>query len=434
MSTVLATCSMASAMTVEDVSNPRTTAGSFVEDSAGVLGLEYIQLIDDISKQLEAKTSAELAVVTVDDLGGITVEDFAVQLFKRFGIGKKGKDNGLLILFARDDRKIRIEVGYGLEGAINDAKAGRLLDTYAIPKFKEGEYARGLYDVTKAAAEEVAKEYGVSLGISAPESWPAQPEIEVASAEEKAPPEIRDAGSAVLIYVVVFLGSSLLGLLMVTLRVISNKAKAAKKNVLGKGAVIPVVTIFIGAIVMFMIGAGAERVLLPLGGYLGTVFAAMGSQILLRKRLDRYISDYRLACRKCKAQMDMVDEISDNKLLEVEELAEEQAGGMDYEFWKCPKCDSVERFNVKLPRADKCPKCGRRSLKETRTTLISATTSSSGKERIDHDCKNPKCNHHFEKFRTIPRISSSSGGSGGSSGGSSFGGGSSGGGGSSRGW
>jgi uncharacterized protein len=421
-------------MTVDDVPNPQATAGSFVQDSADVLGPEYAALIDNISKNLEAKTSAELAVVTIDDLGGITVEDFAVQLFKRFGIGKKGKDNGLLILFARDDKKVRIEVGYGLEGAINDAKSGRLLDTYAIPKFKEGQYARGLYDLAKAAAEEVAKEQGGSLGVADPESWPAQPEIASEPAPEKTPPEIQNAGAAVLIYVAVFLGSAVLGLLILTLRVFTNKARAAKKDALGKGAVIPVLTIFIGAIAMFMIGAAAERVLLPLGGYLGTVFLAMGSQILIRKRLGKYISGYQLVCKKCGTRMEMVDEISDNKFLEVEEVAEEKAGGMDYEFWKCPKCDAVERFNVKLPRADKCPKCNRRSLVMTKTTLVAATTSSSGRERIDHDCKNPKCGHHFEKTRTIPRISSSSGGSGGSSGGSSFGGGSSGGGGSSRGW
>ena len=424
----------AQAMTVDDVPNPQTAAGSFVEDAAGVLGPEYVSLIDNISKNLEAKTSAELAVITVDDLGGITVEDFAVKLFQRFGIGKKGKDNGVLILFARDDRKARIEVGYGLEGAINDAKAGRLLDTYAIPKFKEGEYARGLYDLTKAAAEEVAKGQGVSLGIADPENWPAQVEVVSEQASEKTPPEIQNAPAAVLIYVAVFLGSAVLGLLIVTLRVLTNKAKAAKKNVLGNGKVIPVLSIFVGAIVMFMIGAATERILLPLGGYLGTVLLAMASQILIRKRLGKYISNYRLGCEKCGSSMDMVDDISDNKFLKEEEVAEERAGGMDYEFWKCPKCDAVERFNVKLPRADKCPKCNRRSLVTTKTTLVSATTSSSGKERIDYDCKNPKCGHHFEKMRTIPRVSSSSGGSGGSSGGSSFGGGSSGGGGASRGW
>lgn len=423
-------------LAVGEVQNPKVTSDSFVEDSAGVLGPDYISLIDGICKNLEAKTSAEMAVVTVDNLGGTTVEDFAVRLFKGFGIGKKGKDNGLLILFARDDRKIRIEVGYGLEGAVNDAKAGRFMDTYAVPKFKEGEYARGLYDLAKVVAEEVAKASGATLDVTDPATWPAQ--IETVSAEpvQKSAPEIKNVSQAVLIYVASVLSIAFFGLATLSLRVGFKKAKAAKKAAMGNGGVLPVIALFVGAVAMFIIGSAAEKILLPLAGYLGTGFAVMFSQIMIRRRLERYIKNYHLDCPKCKTAMDLVDEISDNKFLSVEELAEEQAYGMDYEFWKCPKCEAVERFNVKLPKAGDCPKCKRRSVKTTKTTLVAATTSSSGKERITYKCSNPKCDYIREVEKKIPRISSSSGGSGssGSSGGSSFGGGSSGGGGSSRGW
>ena len=89
--------------------------GRFVSDSAGVLGPEYISLIDAVCRDLQAKTTVELALVTVNDLGGTTIDDFAEKLFRRFGIGAAGKDNGLLLLFLpqrpRRARRSRLRPG-----------------------------------------------------------------------------------------------------------------------------------------------------------------------------------------------------------------------------------------------------------------------------------------------------------------------------------
>ena len=76
------------------------------------------------------------------------IEDYAVRLFKEWGIGKKGKDNGVLFLIAPNEKRMRIEVGYGLEGAINDALAGRIMDRVVIPFFKSGETSRGIANGT----------------------------------------------------------------------------------------------------------------------------------------------------------------------------------------------------------------------------------------------------------------------------------------------
>ncbi|HEX7503522.1 MAG TPA: TPM domain-containing protein, partial [Acidobacteriota bacterium] len=81
---------------VEDVANPRRASGIFVSDGGGVLGPEYVRLIDAACRELQAKTSVELAVVTVGDLDGTVIEDYAEKLFRRFSIGAAGKDNGLL--------------------------------------------------------------------------------------------------------------------------------------------------------------------------------------------------------------------------------------------------------------------------------------------------------------------------------------------------
>ena len=138
---------------------------------------DYAGLIDDADEQqmrkiaelLEEKSKAQLIVVTINDLAQMEIEDYALELFRNWGIGDKEKNNGLLILVNKESLlenrrgRIRIEVGYGLEGAINDGKAGAILDTYALPAFELGEYSRGIRDTFMVAAAEVAKEYGLDL-------------------------------------------------------------------------------------------------------------------------------------------------------------------------------------------------------------------------------------------------------------------------------
>ncbi|MGB9833330.1 MAG: TPM domain-containing protein, partial [Caldisericum exile] len=98
-----------------------------------------------------------------DSIGDTTVEEYAVQLFRKWGIGQKDKDNGVLLLVAIKDRVMRIEVGYGLEGAIPDGKAGRIRDEYIIPYFKQEDYSKGIYYGYLALAREIAKEYNAEL-------------------------------------------------------------------------------------------------------------------------------------------------------------------------------------------------------------------------------------------------------------------------------
>ena len=423
---------------VDAVANPHERDFSFVEDEAGVLGPGYASLIDGISRELEAKSSIEMAVVTVGDLDGATVEDFAQRLFARFGIGKRGKDNGLLILFSRDDRRVRIEVGYGLEGALNDAKAGRLLDEHAIGRFKAGEYGRGLYETAKAAAELLAAAQGVKLSIADPAAWPEQVAIEEPAAE--APSEEPAIPVAFVLQAVLFAlllgGIPALFLLVKALRVGLRRAKAAKKQALGSAHTITVLTWMLGGFATFFWAAASERIIWPLIAYFGIGAAVTLFQRALEPVLRRRVAEYRLVCPGCGRPMDLVSESADDRYLKPEEVAEERAGGMDYEFWHCEPCDRLERLEVKLRGAARCDRCGRRTLQSESETLQAATESHAGRMRITHTCRNPRCGYHWVEERRIPKVSSSSSGSSsfGSSGGSSFGGGSSGGGGASRGF
>ncbi|MBI4312507.1 MAG: TPM domain-containing protein [Chloroflexi bacterium] len=127
----------------------------FVNDFAGLIPDDTEAELEALLQQFEQETQAEIAVVTIVNLGGDTIEGYAVRLFQRWGIGKKGVDNGVLLLVAQEERDIRIEVGYGLEPYITDGKAGRILDQEILPDLRDNNYALGLLKGVRAIEEAI---------------------------------------------------------------------------------------------------------------------------------------------------------------------------------------------------------------------------------------------------------------------------------------
>lgn len=115
-----------------------------VDDFASILTPAEKASLEERCRQLREKTGAQLAVVTLKSLEGGQIDDFAVRLFKQWGIGEKDQRNGVLLLVVIQDRKARIEVGYGLEPILPDALAGRILQEQLFPAFKQQRYADGL--------------------------------------------------------------------------------------------------------------------------------------------------------------------------------------------------------------------------------------------------------------------------------------------------
>jgi uncharacterized protein len=124
---------------------PAAAYAEYVIDEANVIPPDVESRIEELSARVESVTpGAEIAVLTVRSLDGRQVEEYAEERFNELGIGAKDKDNGVLFLVAPTERKIRIEVGYGLEGAIPDPLAGRIMDEDVLPRFGAGDMAGGI--------------------------------------------------------------------------------------------------------------------------------------------------------------------------------------------------------------------------------------------------------------------------------------------------
>lgn len=151
-------------MTVKSFALVEQSTEFYVNDTANLLDSDVENYIIETNKKLNAATGAQIVVVTVNNLEGQSLEEYATALFRKYGIGDSKKNNGVLLLLALEEREFRIEVGYGLEGVLNDAKTGRIQDGYIIPYLKDDNWNEGVRNGYSKVLEEVSNEYGVDVG------------------------------------------------------------------------------------------------------------------------------------------------------------------------------------------------------------------------------------------------------------------------------
>ncbi len=141
---------------------PDNPGDDFAFDLTGTLSEETRRTIRETNRQI-ASTGAQVVVAMIPTLGDDSIEDAALEIFRTWGIGSRDKNNGILLLIAKDDRKLRIEVGYGLEGAITDATAGRIIRDIIAPRFKQDDYDGGVLDGFNAIITLIAEEYDLEI-------------------------------------------------------------------------------------------------------------------------------------------------------------------------------------------------------------------------------------------------------------------------------
>lgn len=454
--------------TVETVPNTKLINNSYVSNPDGLLSDGAVSQINVILDSLEKKTTAQVAVVILNSIGEADIFEFAQSLFVKWGIGKSGNDNGLLILYVQDLRTVRFHTGYGLEGILPDATCKRIQMQKMVPRFKEGDTDGGMI----AGIEEVVKI------INNPNS------DEVIEGNENTTIDIADEGG------LSFLAA--LGWLFIGPFYFFSNRKSGFANsksfyhpgpntTMKKGnwwlwyfifPIMLLITItYIGNRWIFYGSIYGYLLLLAIGKYnrmicsanawlkkgeYRTVYefyqknkGAMGLAFLFPIPFAFLIGNFKkrkLAarhhprpCNKCKQVIPApLTEAAEDEFLSAETIFEENLKSVDYDVWRCNHCGDFhyEMYINPKTKFTQCPKCSTYALyTASSSTKVAATTSSSGVREVIMQCK--YCNKKTVVEESIPMISTSSDSSSSSSSsdsGGSWGGGDSGGGGASSSW
>lgn len=465
---------------VRDVPSPKNShSDDWVSDPDNYIEAEWESKINVLLDSHEQSTSNEIAVVILNSIGSAVPKNFAVELFNTWGIGKAGKDNGLLLLIVMDQRRWEFETGYGLEGTLPDAFLKRAGEDSLLPYFKKGKFGEGIYRVLETVTARAEGKTG-SESIANSDDY-GQPsftdEYPTRSGWEKAWYSVFTVNPfivfALLIITFVYFATLTPG---------KNKKKIQQKENKKRGNLYWFQIYLFPSLLWFgaFTGWWFTAILWGYIAYAVTIFTGniLNIRKTFRENPDPYnqykglrrsygwkfflqfllfpywaipVGLYLLSqikglrkkpriCPQCSTTMNLLDEKADDFFLKEGQRIEEQIGSIDYDVWHCSSCEhvTIEAYDAWFTRYNKCPSCNYRTYYlSSSVTLVSPTCSSSGSGERTYSCK--YCDHTHSETYTIPArdcsSSSSSGGgfSGGSSGGS-FGGGSSGGGGSGGSW
>lgn len=371
-------------VTVTQVPNPRPT--HWVSDGPNLLDTPTEDRLNTLAEELYRTKQIELAVVVVDDVKGAP-KPFATALFNHWKIGNAQTNTGVLVLLVMGKRRLEIETGTGIEGALPSAWLADMQAQQMVPRFKQKDFAGGLVAGVQAIHDHLGAAPGESTALQKPGEYrdngvvtdpPAVPATDVPPAPSPEPAYIAppsDDG-------------------------VSNGTLAAG-------------------------GAGVAG----LGGGGAALYA-------WRRRRNR-------TCTKCQPNRRMLalSEVEDDTHLDAGQRKEEQLGSVDYEVMICPGCQDARtlRHGKWFSGFGRCSSCSYKTLSSSSSTIVSATYDHGGQVRVTETCRH--CSYHNTYTRytsklTRPSTSSSSGGSRSSysSGGGGFGGGSSRGGGAGSSW
>ncbi|GAB1416661.1 hypothetical protein MASR2M117_20670 [Paludibacter sp.] len=418
---------------VDNLPNPKiANSKAYVSNPDGILSPSAVQQINIKLDSLEQQTRTEVAVVVVNSIGSENIEMFATKLFQKWGIGKAKDDNGLLILFVGDQREIRFETGYGIEGVLPDALASRIQRQSMLPYFKNGDYDKGFIN-------------GVNQVVS------------VLKGEKFEQEQTKINWGTVLpivagIYIIILFISFVLINSSIkkvknnsVLRTNISKYIALKSEKRGVISIINISTIIIGFLLIFFFSNPLFLIFLigiPLMTYPSNLYA----KIMMWK-----IRRQPIPCTSCEGKMHILSEKKEDAYLKVSQQFEEELGTVDYDVFVCNDCGNEAVFTLDKPSVyTECPKCKTKAFAlHSKKVIVAPSFINSGTERVTYKCK--FCGYEENDNHKLPKISRGSsiaagaaagsmfsgrggfGGGGGFSGGS-FGGGMSGGGGATGRW
>lgn len=421
---------------IQQVPNPKTTnSKAYVSNPDGILKSETVNELNTLLDSLSTQTGVEVSVVMLNSIGQADYFSFATELFKLWGIGKEKQDNGLLVLFVLDQKKVKIETGYGLEGVVTDALATRVRTQTMNPEFKKGDYDAGILNGVKRLVSIIKKE-PVTEEAATPIAW-----------NEILP--IAAGIYLILIIMALVWVNNIVRKVKADTRYPNNIAryKAIKREKNAVTLLISVIIPILAFVAIILIKFPLHYILLLLIIPFTTLPASLYGKFMMWK-----IRRQPIACNECDGQMHLLSEKQEDTHLKLSQQFEEQLHAVDYDVFVCDSCKNEAIFTLDKPSAySNCPKCGTKAfIQKEKHTIVAPTYISSGTQRTTYHCK--FCGYEENHNDKLPRLQRNNsaivggavagsmfsgrggfGGGGGFSGGS-FGGGLSGGGGSGGGW
>ena len=409
---VLLACSRGEAETVEQVINPKRASNSWVSDMARVLDADTRRKLNGLANGLERRTGTEMAIVTIESADGLEPKPFATALFNRWGIGKRGSDNGVLLLLVMEARRVEVETGSGVGQILPDARVQSILNERAVPRFREGDYSGGVLASAREMIRAIERAQGARL--AAP------------TARQK--PTAKSSGKVRVLPKRTHVAPKRTQVPQLPAR--SESSRNDVPSTPGYAESSPEA------------GSGSGRSSggagwLPLVG--GALLLPLGGWIALRSR-ERH-------CPRCKQKMKRLSEAEDDAHLLFDQKFEEDLGSVDYRAWKCEACGAItlERAVKWFSGYGDCPRCAHRTVSSQTTILRHPSYTHTGESLTVRLCRFPRCGFRDQQRRTLPRkqrttshgssgFRSGSSGSSRSSSSGSFGGGSSSGGGAGASW
>ncbi len=378
-----------------------------VADPDGILSPAVRASVDSTISAVRRATSAEMAVEVLGDIDDLSdIDDFATELFTAWGIGKKDRDNGVLVVVARDARRAVIRTGYGAEGVLPDIVCGSILRNTMFPAFRRGDYDTGV----RATVETLA-----SLLTDPDAAAELQSQLREQSDRED------DAAFHAYLNLAAIVAAGMLAVLIFRLVAVRRRDRFDRYRALQKLKAPYLVLGF------FTLGMG--------------MVAALWLVLVLK-----HLRDGRRNCPNCGTRMKKIDEVHDNDYLTPAQDLEERVGSVDYDVWLCPTCGETDiiPYVNNASSLRECEHCHARTARlRADRTLRRPTPTSEGRGVRDYSCMN--CGHitsvPYTIAKTPPIVIIPPGGGGGRSSGfgggggfGGFGGGMTGGGGASGGW
>ena len=353
-----------------DVINPNIAdRREYIADPDGLVNAETKRDVNRLLYNLRQKTSTEVVMAIVPNTGDLTEEDFATELFSSWGVGKRDKDNGVLILIVPEQRAARIATGYGVEGVLPDISARKMIERSVVPYMRkndlDGAVATVAVDMANVLSSPQAAE---ELKSGQPDSWDRLPESDITG---------EDIIAMVLwLAILIFLFSC--GMYVFDSRRLGKQERYQQAlgwhNKLNSYLILAVSSLGIGFI----------------------------PYLLARRKYNRS-RNKPMNCPTCRGKMKKLNEEKDNLYLNPAQDLEEKLNTVDYDVWICPDCGTIERYPFRTRQMDyeECPVCHTVAMRLIRDhTVVTPTVNRSGSGERIYECK--YCHNRTHRKYTIP--------------------------------